>query len=175
MVPRARTSVRFAAVRFVRSIAAPWRFFYFFVSGLAAIESCVYGLFAIASIVDSATFPMTKEKDLRAITVKRTAPIFNSHAQFNNEPITQTLTHLTDTMKTHPLYKAFDAWEQRRNLLAHRVSPGRLLYFGDERHGDVESHGIHIDQQTTTQRRQWLAQTLTELLTGIEGFTVKYL
>ena len=93
--------------------------FSFFVNGLATIESLCYGLFAIGSMLNPQEFPTNTAKDLRLISPERTAGQFAK--AFQGEGITFALQHLIATQE-------FRDWKEIRNVLAHRTSPGRLIY-----------------------------------------------
>jgi hypothetical protein len=131
--------------------------FCFFVTGLAAIESLYYAAFAIASMLDSANFPMESSSDLRSINPRKTAERFS--VCFREERLTRALqTTLNDD--------AYSEWKRIRNVLTHRTSPGRIIHFstkGPPRPPDWKL-GIRIDDSTTRSRRKWLAREVNLLM-----------
>ena len=138
--------------------------FGFFVTGLAAIESLCYGLFAIASMLDSQNFPIKTPSDMKSITPKKTAKQFKE--AFPRESITTALNKIVTAQE-------FREWKEIRNILAHRVAPGRVIYLstkGSSRAALWET-GIQLDKNTTASRREWLARTMNALLREADGFT----
>ena len=92
--------------------------FGFFVTGLAAIESLCYGLYFVGAMTDGTNFPAV---DLRGIEPAKTVAQFSG--AFPNENITTALVQLKDD-------KDFKDWKEIRNILGHRVSPGRRFHRG---------------------------------------------
>jgi hypothetical protein len=142
----------------------------FFVSGLSAIESFYYGLFAVASMLDSNTFPVQTDEG------KRTKPegvVRRFLARFPNENVTTTMQNLLAD-------KAYKEWNDRRNILAHRNTPGRLMSIRvtmgrvDANYGPLRWGEIDLDERTTPSRRQWLAETLRDLLSAADTFTANH-
>jgi len=142
--------------------------FGFFVTGLAALESLCYGLFAIASMVDARTFPITTPEDMRSITPERTACQFGR--AFPNESMTAALRRVIGTSD-------FLDWKEVRNILAHRAAPGRIIPLRvsaacQHHHGGaLWAKGIQISKKATGSRRKWLANTTCDLLTAADDFT----
>jgi len=137
--------------------------FNFFVNGLSVIESLFYGLFAIASMIDSANFPIKTKKDMRAITPEETARKFEK--LFPMESI-------SDVLKKVNGSKKFIEWKTIRNILAHRSSPRRSFYAGGPENGQAQwIHNISIDKDTTALRYKWLIKTITDIMREADIFT----
>lgn len=142
--------------------------FDFFVSGLSAIESTFYGLFAIGSILDSDSFPLTTEQHMREVNTKKTVRRFIE--TFPNDRITAAFQGMISQQE-------YKDWGETRNTLAHRINPGRRVYSspkGPARTTEWVLQGIPIDSTATASRREWLANTLRDLLTEADHFTAKY-
>jgi len=142
--------------------------FDFFVCGLSSLECFCYGLYAFASDIDRQTLPFSSDQHKRNATIRNTVKAFIK--SFPQEPLTKALSQFEQE-------NDFRDWERIRNVLAHRVTPGRDMYelAGIPQQSWVEwSDGVTIDEHTTKTRRQWLAQILTELLTEASAFTTKF-
>lgn len=142
----------------------------FFVSGLSAIESFCYGLFAIASMQDAMNFPIISAQDKRLIKPRRTAQRFAS--SFPREDVTKALEDLVNDQN-------HDEWKDMRNVLAHRSSPGRHLSVtiseGQEAERRTSRWGtIPLDVHTTPSRCRWLAESLRSLLSAANTFTANH-
>ena len=150
----------------------------FFVSGYSAIESFCYGLFFIASMLDTVKypiqtkFPVQTEEHRKDISPESTEKKFR--AAFSGQDITKALDRSVNDVK-------YQEWKDRRNMLAHRVKPQRLMSIGSSTagkpnatYGPVRWGEIHLDKDTTDSRRQWLAKTLRDLLSAADAFTARY-
>lgn len=142
--------------------------FNFFVSGLSAIESTFYGLFAVGSILDYNSFPLITEQHMREANTNKTVRQFAE--TFPNDRIVTALLSMTNQQE-------YKDWKKARNTLAHRVNPGRIIY-GSTRGpaGTTEwvLQGIPIDTMSTALRREWLANFLRDLLIEADHFTAKH-
>jgi len=138
--------------------------FGFFVSGLSTIESLLYGLYAIASIIKVEKFPIATFKDLKSITHENTKNKFEK--EFTNLSITDFLKSLIDD-------KNYKEWKDIRNILAHRTSPGRHFFGGGNHSGNaLWINGVHhINDKTTSKRFKWFVGVIINLLNKIEIFT----
>jgi len=151
--------------------------FGFFVAGLSAVESFYYGLYAIASMMDSATFPMETFKDKRKVKPEETTIRYEEHNDFGKDTMILALRKVLDDPK-------FKEWEGFRNILAHQVVPGRELFLStgtassDPARVSVELKSgvaeLVISTDTTSSRRTWLAMTLNVLLAEAEAFTTRH-
>lgn len=138
--------------------------FGFFVSGLAALESIYYGLFAVGALLNPAHFPLSTDNEMRAVNPRSTADHY--FRVFPSEGITNVLLQLEQSQE-------FKDWREIRNILAHRTAPGRIIHASTT---GIDSPalwrtGIPLDTNTTTSRRTWLAAKLTLLITEANAFT----
>jgi len=137
--------------------------FGFFVSGLSTIESLIYGLYAIASIIKVEEFPIATVKDLKSINPEETESKFKN--EFKNLSITGFLKRLIDD-------KNYKEWKDIRNILAYRNSPGRHFFGGENHSGNaLWINGVHINDKTTSKRFKWFVDVMINLLNEIEIFT----
>jgi len=137
--------------------------FCFFVTGVSTIESLCYGLFAIGSMLDAQNFLFVTPDDRRNVSPEETTDKFGT--VFPRENITATLKRMT---KMHD----YQDWKVMRNILSHRSTPGRLIFRGGDRDGDVLwGETILIDENTTISRRRWLAKMVSDLLDAADVFT----
>lgn len=152
------------------SPAQPHRFnqekelFGFFVTGLAALESFCYGAYAFAAMARPQDFDLAQ---LWMIDPKRT------EAQFSIAFPTEALTNALTALIADP---DFQRWKDIRNVLAHRVAPGRQFFAGGPQDSlALWQNGIAINATTTSSRRSWLGGTLRGLLEAADVFTAKHL
>jgi hypothetical protein len=138
----------------------------FFVNGQSAIECLCYGLHAIASILRPADFPISTQDHLKAIKWHKVAKKFAM--VFPGEELTDGLDRL---LKSND----FTGWQELRNILAHRATPGRGINVGGPRDGIIEWSNIELDKTTTVTRRRWLSQTVDDLLHGADKFTFDHI
>lgn len=137
--------------------------FGFFVTGLSTIESFCYGLYAIGSILKPLDFPFQKPKDMKNVTPEDTFERFKN--KYKGEKITLALNQLIDSSE-------YKEWKEIRNILAHRIAPGRSFHHGGSHHGEtLWIKGIQIDNNTTVSRRKWLAKTFSNILQEAKDFT----
>ncbi|MDP9456055.1 MAG: hypothetical protein M3Q60_09745 [Actinomycetota bacterium] len=142
--------------------------FNFFVTGLSAIECTCYGLFAVGSLLNSSNFPLATEKDMSSVNPAKTLEQFDK--SFPKEGITAAL----HSMTSQPEYKS---WKKVRNTLAHRISPGRMIYAsvgGPSKTAEWKLDSIPMDGRATASRREWLANSLRNILTEADHFTAKH-
>ncbi len=138
--------------------------FNFFIVGLSVVESLCYALFAIGAHCDLRAFPFDTPTKKRKVTPESTE---NNYAtKFASENVSALLTGLINS----PEYKD---WKDIRNLLIHRISPGRLVSLSTigKITPDIWSNGIVLDKNTTPIRRGWLANQLTLLIFSTNEFT----
>jgi hypothetical protein len=141
--------------------------FSFFVNGLATIESFCFAIYAIGSLVEPSAFSMSTERKRRNINPENTVRKFKK--RYPNEQVTKELQKLVESDE-------FECWKEIRNVLAHRLSPGRevsvnLSFGGGNFQKSVTwNKVISIDENTTKIRRQWLANTLNRLLLAAKNF-----
>jgi len=150
--------------------------FGFFVTGLSSIESFFYGLHAIAAVINGGAFPMQTEGERRKVTPEKTIDRFAS--AFPADSILIAFNQIGARNPQQPNQwldtPAYGEWKSARNILAHRVAPGRILYGTTAPiptpDAVVKELNIPINETTTSGRRQWLASTLTALMQAAENF-----
>ncbi|MGH9425684.1 MAG: hypothetical protein ACRD2L_05180, partial [Terriglobia bacterium] len=129
-----------------------YELFGFFVTGLASLESFCYAVYAMAVMSRSPRLVFPNPRDIK---VSSTANMMAQ--QFPGIPLTRALTALCTEA-------AYAEWKEVRNILAHRITPGRQFYLStgpDQR--PAEWLGIGLTDRFTRARRAWLAERL-ELL-----------
>ena len=139
--------------------------FGFFVTGQSAVESLCYGLHAVGSVLNPTGFPVRTKRDLKKIDWRKTADLFTKF--FPGEELAITLDHL----KKSP---DFEAWREQRNILTHRSTPGRVFNQGGPLHGVIGWSDIELNHETTPTRRQWLTETIREILAAADAFTNRH-
>jgi hypothetical protein len=145
--------------------------FGFFMNGLAALESLYYCLFAMGSRLSPPDFPFATDADFRKVNPTNVAPAFAR--AYPGDALTIALLRVLAT-------PGFKEWTEVRNVLAHRVAPGRTIYGGnvpamippDELR--VGALRIPITDQTTASRRAWLASSLADILAQADGFAAHH-
>jgi hypothetical protein len=146
--------------------------FTFFIAGSAAIEGFAYALFALGAMLRPAEFPMSKPGHRQAINPNLTMTKFTAH--FAGTPVETALS----TLLVDPTYKD---WCLIRNVLAHRIAPPRhhVMELTTGGGGKTSRSGATIwqvigdlvlDDQTTSDKRTWLAAQLSECLEATESF-----
>ena len=133
--------------------------FLFFVAGLSSLEAFCYGIHAIAAFINPEKFPMGTNSERRDVTPECTSK--RLQATFPNEQLTTTLKSVLATPEIRE-------WKEIRNILIHRTHPGREIRVGgppaDPSTSSRWKVGIDIDVNTTSERRSWLSDTLSQLL-----------
>lgn len=145
--------------------------FGFFVNGLSALESLYYCLFAVGSRLSPTDFPFVTDKDLRRVEPTSVVSAFGT--AYRSDALTVALQRVL----AMPEYAE---WKEVRNVLAHRVVPGRTIYIGNvparmpPHELRVSGLRIPLTDQTTATRRAWLAPILTDVLLQADGFAARY-
>lgn len=85
-------------------------------TALSAIECCSFAAFVAGSIVDSSSFAITTDNDLKRINPAHTLKTFAD--AFPADPVLQALNAMSGTA-------AFAEIRDARNILSHRGAPGR--------------------------------------------------
>lgn len=146
--------------------------FAFFSTGLSAIDTYCYALYAMGSMVTPDRFPVATKGDLKRINPFTTKDKFT--AEFPTDRISACLSGVIGD-------KVFREWKNVRNDLIHCSAPGRIIQVSvgappseDDawRHIDFE---IPINPNTTRARRNWLADTLLSLLSATDAFVANHL
>ncbi len=142
--------------------------FGFFVTGLSAIESTYYGLFAVGAILDPSKFPIATEQHMRNADMRKTIQRYTE--SFPNDGITTALQRISSQ-------KELRDWKDARNTLAHRISPGRKIYAsigGPAKTTEWMLQDMSMDAASTGSRRRWLADSLRYLLTEADDFIARH-
>lgn len=117
-------------------------------------------------------FPFTTENDYRNATLDQTARAYTR--KFSSE----SLTSVVRTIRISPEY---EEWAQFRNILAHRVTPGRMVYASiglpTPPNGlMIAGKQMPIYANMTRSRRAWLAGAVMSVLRELDGpFGVTFL
>lgn len=127
--------------------------FAFFSSGLSALECLGYGLYFVAAIVDPAAFTRPPHK----ISLGDVASAYQE--RFENDSIVGELARVNGSIE-------LESWRRARNVLMHREAPGRHHILGAP--SDWLDEPLSV--ATTSDRRAWLAATLTALLDPANEF-----
>lgn len=159
--------------------APPWpaRFhqdralFAFFVNGLSSLECFCYAAYGIGALVEPPLFKVGPN-DLAGINPKKTKDQF-AGSSMSGAPITSSLDQLLQD-------REYDKWRQNRNVLAHRIQPGRIIQMsvGESFDGTTKmlptppdsldlSLSIDLDKNTTTILLNWLAKQLNGLMDAL--------
>jgi hypothetical protein len=102
--------------------------FVFATSAVSAIECFYFASYCFASLVDSASFPMSKQSDLR---FSRNDVVVGFQKIYSTDSITFLMASSLESSEFHELIDL-------RNVLAHRGTPPRL-HFGSNCHKDAPS------------------------------------
>lgn len=146
--------------------------FAFFVTGLSAVETYSYALYAIGSMISPACFPIHLKRDLRGINPEGTQERFKE--AFKNDEISFGLRDLVRD-------PTFLEWKRIRNSLVHYCAPGRIINLSVGSSGSRDDLWNHLDfeipinAKTTRRRRNWLADTLSSLQAKTNDCVKKYL
>lgn len=142
-------------------------YFAFCVNGFSAIESAYYCLYFLGSHLRPTAFPLAPQIDYRSIVPKLVAAKFQT--AFKDDRLTTELTRILES-------EDFRTWSTIRNILIHRVVPGRNIYGSFDpalpppHEFRVGTMRVPITQETTGRRRSWLASSLTDLLSHADTF-----
>lgn len=138
--------------------------FYIFAAGLSAFECFAYAMFAVGSLLEPGRFPIATDKDRRSISVESTATRFQQ--TFPNDSVGQDLRTLisSDSYKT---------WNDYRNVLLHRQSPGRQFRVGTP--GPTGSYpaewlGESLDASRVEDMETWVGSELGVLVKSASAF-----
>ena len=144
--------------------------FGFFCNGFSVFEATFYGLFSLGSFLSATSFPMSTPKDQQRISPSSTAAALES--AFPGDPIHKAIT----TVLQDPAYLE---WREVRNVLTHRAAPGRIFFVGiggnDALPDQWKIKGIPLDVKMASTRRAVLSRLLSDLLQGIEQFSLSHL
>lgn len=143
----------------------------FFLTGHSVIESFCYATYAVASSINPAGFPLLTTSDRRRVSSKTFLKRLLVHW-----PTEDLATRLDDVLGS----LEYREWSDFRNVLAHRVTPGRHIRvsvgappsiptsFDTRQHMSTDE--ISLDESTTESRLQWLIATVNALMKSASFF-----
>jgi hypothetical protein len=135
----------------------------FIVSGFSALECLCYGVSAAASIPFPNTFQILRPGFRRDVSPESTVRWLRESCPDEA---------LTGRLATVTVSDEYREWKELRNVLAHRSTPGRHFIVGGN---TTWGEAVEIDEETTSDRRWWLAATCHELAAGTLDFCSRYL
>jgi hypothetical protein len=140
--------------------------FGFFVSGCSAVESLVYVLFSLASVVYAADFSLSDEHERRNVSIKNLTARFQQ--LFPNDQITAFLEAIMVDLNLNEMIAL-------RNIIVHRSVLRRRHFAGGDRDGQTvavsaDRELLELNMATTLHKRMWLSQTLTQGISETDGF-----
>jgi hypothetical protein len=146
--------------------------FGFFTTGLAAVESLFYALYAFGWMVNRSAFPLIVGKR-EEVNPERTRDAFRK--QYG---IAEPLVIAFESVLKDPDWKN---WKTIRNVLAHRAVPPRILHLSaggrSSQKSTYQESRLNelgpLDDQTTRTRLFWLEKTLVTLLNAAESFALR--
>jgi len=151
--------------------------FGFFVNAVSVIECFSFATFCMASILKPEEFPLSKSKELKFYP-KDVASKFADYFPTDN---------LTGKMNKCLNADTYKQMYDIRNVLTHRGMLPRKFYRGGDRNGmatmpinpEAPSNqwqfDFPVDEQTTKKFREWLSDTLKELVESSVDFCTRRL
>lgn len=143
--------------------------FGFFSSAFSIFEAFYYGMFAVGSTLSPSTFPFVTASDRQRVGVASTIAAYKR--TWPTEPLIETF----ELMASDPLYREL---RDARNVLTHRVAPGRTIYasFSDDGppRGEWKLLNATLDEQTTRARREGVSRLLALLTTASHSFLERH-
>ena len=141
--------------------------FNFFSNGFAAFEALFYGLFAVGSFIDAASFPLTTQKEQQRVSPSHTGEAFKR--AFPGDPLLNAFASLFSD-------PAYQRWRDMRNVLTHRAAPGRRVYVGigsdDAPPVEWKLNDLPLDAALVPKHQQELAQLISDVISAAETFLV---
>ena len=140
--------------------------FAFFTSGQSALECLGYGLNFVGKIVDPFAFALAANR----VSFSKVADTFGE--RFANEQVTLALAAVKRSEEIRE-------WKVIRDILLHRESPGRAHYSGTSPKEYPEATWGLMErplvEAETSERRAWLANSMTAILDGANDFAATHL
>jgi hypothetical protein len=140
--------------------------FGFFSNGFSVFEATFYGLYGLGALVCAADFPISTEADQRKINLSFTIDCMQR--AFPNDPIIQVLNRIKGDTD-------YASWSRIRNVLAHRVAPGRTLFVGGDETPTWKLDDLPLTAAMLHKKRSDLSRLLAYLLQGIDEFAASRL
>jgi hypothetical protein len=128
-----------------------------FSNGIACVECCCYGLFAVGALIEPDKFHLASPTDKRNATVGATLRLFGE--VFHDTELTRALFWWLNS-------REFGWWKETRAMLAQRVAPRTAEGW--------QLRGIVIDRQVLGQKRAWLVELLTRMLDDAAVFVEQH-
>ena len=134
--------------------------FGFFGAGISAFETFAYGIWAVFWEAGDDRFALATEDQQREVSIRTLSKRLTKSSP--NDGLSVALVELLAEGSE------FDAWAKVRNQLTHRGVPRRHHSLGH----DTETlwGTMRLDQDTTRERRAWLAAALDDMLGAAEAF-----
>jgi hypothetical protein len=140
--------------------------FGFFSNGFSVFEATFYGLYSLGALASPAMFPMT-EADQRKINLSFTIDCIA--CAFPNDPIIQVLNCIKGDTD-------YASWSRIRNVLAHRVAPGRTFFVGGHHETPTwKTDDLPLTAAMLLKKRSELSSLLACLLQGVDAFAASRL
>lgn len=143
--------------------------FGFFTSGVSCLDAFCYATYAVGHAHRPIDFPMTSSKDLRSIGIERTTGAVER--RFPGSSLALALRSLVgDDM--------FKQWIVIRNVLVHRLSPGRTIFLSAGvpfASADLWIDGLAVDDRLTGTRGEWLTPRVSELVSALHVLVMEQL
>ena len=139
----------------------------FFSYAQSTIESWFFAVHALGAMQKPSEFPMVTDANLR--NVKPGVVLQRFASTYPNAAITKAM----QATLSDPTY---EEWKTLRNVLQHRVAPGRHHYLPSRLtppDADWVGTNIILDQDTLSSRYPWLMSTVGALVRASEDFTTQ--
>jgi len=139
--------------------------FGFFSSAFSIFEAFFFGMFAVGATLSPTTFPFATPADRQRVGVGST--IAGYRRTWANDPVITAF----ETLSQDPRYRGI---RDARNVLTHRVAPGRTIYVSlseDETlTGEWKLLNSALDERITTSRREGVSRLLGMLTNASQSF-----
>jgi len=139
----------------------------FFSHAQSTIESWFFAMHALGAIDEPSAFPMLTTADLRDI--KPSVVLQRFARTYPSAPI-------TNAMQAALSDSTYLEWKTLRNVLQHRVAPGRHQFWPPRAtppDADWVGTNIILDQRTLSSRYPWLMTTIEILLKASNNHTAQ--
>ncbi len=148
-------------------------FFGFFTCCVSLVECLFFSIYCLGELVDKSHFPTDTSKALKRISPAYVQDLFTTNFAFDG------ITSQSKQFLNNPRWQLLCEY---RDVLLHRGYIPRMYYKGGENDGLVTiptnpkepkrtwRYQFEINEKTTSEFRNWLAQQLTLFLDGIELF-----
>jgi hypothetical protein len=133
----------------------------FFSNGFSVLESSFYGLFSIGALLSAADFAISTERDQRRVSPFSTARAMAK--TFPSDPLCRTIDSVLKA-------SSYLEWQEVRNVLTHRVAPGRTFFVGSGSTDQWNIKNIPLGPKMAPARRAALSHLTSKLLEGIDQF-----